>query len=127
MALCLDLGCSGTPTARLRTRASILKLFRCAGDHRDALDTYEEELEEYTKALKERAAKSEEDKDEKKDKKKEEMKADEVRKHNHAERARGERVDGGDTDWGEGWKMAAESVMRGVARAKDLLAKLEAD
>ena len=55
----------------------------------------------------------------------EEMTAAELRKHIPAEIARAERFAAVDPDLGPGWKMSAESVMRGVARAKDRLAELE--
>jgi len=55
-ALCLDLGSSQPPLARLRTLQGIRKLFREALEHREALEEYEEELAEYAAAL-EKAAK----------------------------------------------------------------------
>lgn len=55
----------------------------------------------------------------------EEMTAAELRKHIPDEVARAERLAAAPADLGKGWVAAAESVLRGVARAKDLLAKLE--
>jgi len=56
-ALCIDLGSSGKPIARLKTLQGVEKQFRGALDHRRSLEKYEEDLAEYEKKLKEQASK----------------------------------------------------------------------
>lgn len=56
-ALCIDLGSSGKPIARLKTLQGVEKQFRAALDHRRSLENYEEDLAEYEKKLKEAASK----------------------------------------------------------------------
>ncbi len=61
-------GSYGRPIARLGELKSLRSALKKAIDYRDALETYDEELEEYVKKLEERAA--EEEKEKKKEKKK---------------------------------------------------------
>ena len=58
-ALCIDLGSSGKPIARLKTLQAVEKQFRGALDYRRSLEKYEEDLAEYKKKLKEQAGKKE--------------------------------------------------------------------
>jgi len=66
-ALCIDLGSSDAPVARLRLFDQLRKQFKAAKDYRRNRDFYEEDLEEYEKKIRERAeaAKKEEAKEEK--------------------------------------------------------------
>ncbi len=61
-------GSYGRPIARLGELKNLRSAFKKAIDYRDALDTYDEELEEYLKKIEERAT-EEEKEEEKKDKK----------------------------------------------------------
>ncbi len=68
IALCLDLGSGDTPLRRLNTLNTVRKQFTDAVERREALDIYEEDLEEYTTALKSASGEdSEKEKSEKKE------------------------------------------------------------
>ena len=69
-ALCVNLA-AGTPANRIRSYAKIVAAFRGARDRRDALDSYESDLEEYLEELKKwieenDSAEGDEEKDEEK-------------------------------------------------------------
>ncbi len=56
-ALCIDLGSGESALRRLSTLESIRKAFKDARSYRESLETYDEELVEYEKKVKERAEK----------------------------------------------------------------------
>jgi len=61
-ALCIDLGSTGAPIARLKTLATVRKQFREAVEYRKALEDYEEDLAEYKQKLQEAASKKKQEK-----------------------------------------------------------------
>lgn len=60
-ALCVNLASETSPLSRLNTFDGVRRAFRAALERREALDTYEQDLEEYVKKVEERAKKAKEE------------------------------------------------------------------